>query len=78
MLDAEPKVQAGVVNLRQNMTIDEVLEEITSVRLNDRTVPSSKAGGWNKLPRICRERLGPNKFIKAVREEDWQFRFPQG
>jgi UPF0755 protein len=76
MLDAEPKVQAGVVNLRQNMTVDEVLESITSVRLNDRTVTIVE--GW-RLEQIAQVLAAngwdANKFIKAVREEDWQFGF---
>jgi UPF0755 protein len=76
MLDAESKIQAGVVNLRRNMTIDEVLESITSVRLNDRTV--TVVEGW-RLEQIA-QLLGQNgwdanKFIKAAREEEWQFGF---
>lgn len=76
MLGAEEKVQAGVVNLRRNMTVDEVLESITSVRLNDREVTIIE--GW-RLEQIAQAFADKGwdraKFIKAVREEDWQFGF---
>ena len=75
-LKAEDRVQAGIVTLRRNMKIDEVLEAITSARLNDRTVTIVEGlrleqiaeqfsqAGWDK-----------NKFIDAVDNEDWEFNF---
>ncbi len=76
MWDAESKVQAGVVNLRRNMNIDEVLESITSVRLNDRTVTIYEGWRLEQIAQLLAQNgWGADKFIKAVREEDWQFGF---
>ncbi len=74
--DVESKVQSGTVTLRRNMTVDEVLEAISSVRLNDRNVTILE--GW-RLEQIAQQLADngwdKNKFIKAVREESWDFGF---
>ncbi|HEX2912486.1 MAG TPA: endolytic transglycosylase MltG, partial [Chloroflexia bacterium] len=70
MLGAEGKVQAGQVTLRHDMTVDQVLEAITSVRLNDRTVTIIEGLRLEQIAQILAEKgWDANKFIKAVREE---------
>lgn len=76
MLGAEEKVQAGVANLRRNMTVDEVLEAITSVRLNDREVRIIEGMRLEQIANIlAAQGWDKGKFIKAVTEEEWQFGF---
>ncbi len=76
MLGAESKVQAGAVTLRHNMNVDEVLESITSVRLNDRTITVVEGWRLEQIAQVLAEKgWDKYKFIKAVREEDWQFGF---
>ena len=76
LLGAESKVQAGTVTLRHNMKIDEVLEAITSARLNDRTVLIKEGLRLEQIAQIYADAgWDKTKFIKAVREETWDFRF---
>lgn len=76
LLGAESKVQAGQVTLRRNMTVDEVLESITSVRLNDRDVKILEGWRLEQIAQALAEKgWSKDKFIKAVREDDWQFGF---
>jgi UPF0755 protein len=75
-LQAESKVQAGTVSLRRNMTVDEVLEAITSARLNDRDVTIIEGLRLEEIAqKFADQGWDKDKFIKAVREEDWQFGF---
>lgn len=76
MLGAEEKVQAGVATLRRNMNVDEVLEAITSVRLNDREVRIIEGMRLEQIAQILADKgWNKDKFIKSVQEDDWQFGF---
>ena len=76
MWQAESKIQAGTVTLRHNMKVDEVLEAITSTRLNDRTVLIKEGLRLEQIAQIYADAgWDKTKFIKAVREETWDFRF---
>ncbi len=76
LLGAESKVQAGTVALRRNMTVDEVLESLTSARLNDRDVTIIEGLRLEQIAQILADKgWDKTKFIKAVREESWEFGF---
>ncbi len=76
LLNAEGKVQAGQYLLRTNMNVDEVLEAITSSRLNDRTVRFIEGWRVEQFAEVLAQNgWDAKKFLKAVREEDWQFGF---
>jgi UPF0755 protein len=76
MLDAEGKVQAGVATIRRNMNVDQVLESITSVRLNDRQVLIREGLRLEQIANILAENgWDKDKFIRAVTQEKWEFGF---
>ncbi len=76
MLDAEKKVQAGTVTLRRNMKVDDVLEAVTQVRFNDRTVTIIEGLRLEQIAQIYADAgWDKAKFIKSVREETWEFNF---
>lgn len=76
MLNADQKVQAGDFLLRRNMTVDEVLESLSKARLNDREVTIIEGLRLEQIAAIFASKgWDKNKFISAVRDEDWQFGF---
>ncbi len=76
MLGAQDKIQAGYFYLRKDMTIDEILENITNARLVERqiTIPE----GW-RLEQIAAtfgdKGWNKEKFIQLVKKGDYQFGF---
>jgi len=76
MLGAEERMQSGYFYLRRDMTMDEILETITSARLVERQVTIPE--GW-RLEQIATrlEEKGWNKekFSQLVKKGDYQFGF---
>lgn len=76
MLNADEKVQAGDFLLRRNMTVDEVLEGLSKARLNDREVTIVEGLRVEQIAAIYATKgWDKNKFIAAVRDEQWDFGF---
>ncbi len=76
LLNAEQKVQAGDFSLRRNMTVDEVLENLSKARLNDRDVTIIEGLRLEQIAAMFAQKgWDKNKFIAAVSQEDWQFGF---
>lgn len=76
MLNADQKVQSGDFLLRRNMTVDEVLEGLSKARLNDREVTIIEGLRLEQIAAIFATKgWDKNKFISAVRDEQWDFGF---